>query len=193
MLELATPHLEVLRALDKFIYQRCKYGDEQAINLEKGHFMQTSTYFTHHSTKRRGAHPYQFQVFRHSILFKFYFHIVFALALLAPIQFIGVTAGYELLEFFQGYFTLKLSGASYSELTDYASSLFKKVTTLGGFSELMMVLLTSQGLFFFTDLIIMRTSSKLKLKPSHWHILLTLTLLVLTGTYQITSYNYIEA
>ena len=90
VLELASSHLEVLRALDNFISARCQYGEEKAVSLKKGEFMQTSSHYAEYNKLKgkepqQGGHPYQFHIFRESLFQKYYFHIFLALILLLPI------------------------------------------------------------------------------------------------------------
>ena len=65
VLDLASAHLEVLRVLDGFITDRCRYGESNGIELRKGHFMQASSHFLKlreldERTTVEGTHPYQF-------------------------------------------------------------------------------------------------------------------------------------
>ena len=68
--------------------------------------MQTSTHFIsikelNRKKVKRGAHPYQFHIFRESLFFKYYFHIVFAAALVFTSQNILEGLYFRLISFYR--------------------------------------------------------------------------------------------
>ena len=91
VLDLASAHLEVLRGLDGFITDRCRYGESNGLELRKGYFMQTSFHFLKTKELNRkliikGVQSYQFHTFRESLFMKYYLHVFFTMIAFIPLQ-----------------------------------------------------------------------------------------------------------
>ena len=136
--------------------------------LPRGHFLQSSTFYQIAqypeqyllpsgrlpSRKYKGVHPFQFNVFRHSLFFKYYFHLLITLIFTAIAHQALRKNGYEFMDFMNGFQALMESGASSSELETYAQGIDEMIALMKQFARVYLTMLFSLSFFFLTDLML---------------------------------------